>query len=174
MSASRAPSTAALGAWLAPWRERWQALAPREQRLVALAVTLVALAAAWSLLVAPAWRTVSAAPAEIDRLDRQLQDMQRLAVEARELRRTPPLPPAQAEAALRAATERLGERARLTFAGDRATVTFTGVDGAQLRDWLAEVRVGARARPLEAQLVRRGGGFDGTVALALAGTAGGS
>ncbi len=173
MSASRAQPMAALGAWLAPWRERWQALAPRERRLVALAVTLVALAAAWSLLVAPAWRTVRAAPAEIDRLDRQLQDMQRLAAETRELRRTPPLPPAQAEAALRAATERLGERARITLAGDRATVTFTGVDGAQLRDWLAEVRVGARARPLEAQLVRTGSGFNGTVALALAGAGGG-
>lgn len=172
MSTSRAQPWAALGNWLVPWRERWRALAPREQRLVALAVTLVALAAAWSLLVAPAWRTVRAAPAEIDRLDRQLQDMQRLATEARELRRTPPLPPAQAEAALRAATERLGERARLVLAGDRATVTFTGVDSAQLRDWLAEVRVGARARPLEAQLVRSGGGFNGTVVLALAGAGG--
>lgn len=173
MSTSRTAPAAAFGAWLAPWRERWRALAARERRLVALAATVVALFAVWSLLVAPAWRTVRAAPAEIERLDRQLQDMQRLAAETRELRRTPPMPPAQATAALRAATERLGERARLTLAGDRATVTFNGVDGDKLRDWLAEVRVGARARPLEAQLVRAGHGFDGTVVLVLAGGGGG-
>lgn len=173
MSPLRVQPAAALGAWLAPWRERWRALAVRERRLVVLAATLVALAVAWSLLVAPAWRTVRAAPAEIDRLDGQLQEMQRLAAEARELRRTPPPPPAQTEAALRAATERLGERARITLAGDRATVTFTGIEGAQLRDWLAEVRVGARARPLEAQLARAGSGFNGTVVLMLASGGGG-
>ena len=118
----------------------------------------------------PAWRTLREAPIEIDRLEAQLQRMQRQAAEVRELRATPPVPAAQSVEALRAATQRLGERAKLSLAGDRATVTLSGIEGEQLRDWLAEVRTGARARPVEVQLTRAGQGFNGNVVLALGGT----
>lgn len=172
MTASRLALPNALGVWLAPWRARWRALAARERRLVRLAVVVLAVFVLWTLAVAPAWRTVRDAPAELDRLDRQLHEMQRLAAESRELRATPPLPPSQAAAALRAATARLGDGARLTLAGDRATVTLAGVDAARLRDWIAEVRIGARAHPVEVQLTRAGGGFSGSIVLALTGGGG--
>ena len=62
---------------------------------------------------------------------------------------------AQAHDALRSATERLGaEKARLSLQGDRATLTLTGVTGEQLSSWLGEARSGARARPVEAQLLQ--------------------
>lgn len=174
MSTSRLAWPAALGARLSPWLARWRALAPRERQAVALAASLVALFAAWTLAVAPAWRIVREAPAELDRLDRQLQEMQRLAAEAKDLRATPPLPPAQGVAALQAATSRLGDRARLNLVGDRATVTFNGIEAGRLREWLSEVRVGARAQPIEAQLTRSGPGFNGSVVLQLSGVGGGS
>jgi general secretion pathway protein M len=98
--------------------------------------------------------------------------MQRLAAEGAELRGTPPLTAAQSSAALQAATAKLGERGRLTLVGDRATLTLSGATAEQLRQWLAEARSGARARPLQAQLTRGAQGFNGTLVVALGGTPG--
>ena len=158
---------------LAPLRARaaaaWQGLAPRERRLVALAAGVVGLALLWALAVQPAWRTLARAPAEIDRLDAQLQTMRALAAEAQALRDTPPVPPEQAQAALQAATARLGEQAQLAPAGDRIIVRFNGVAPSALREWLAEARAGARARPVAAALQRSGEGFSGSVELVLEG-----
>ena len=61
-----------------PLRLRWNALAPREQTLVGVATAVVALGLVWWLLLAPALRTLAAAPAEHARLDAQLQQMQQL------------------------------------------------------------------------------------------------
>jgi general secretion pathway protein M len=158
---------------LAPLRARaaaaWQGLAPRERRLVALAAGVVGVALLWALAVQPAWRTLARAPAEIDRLDAQLQTMRALAAEAQALRDTPPVPPEQAQAALQAATARLGEQAQLAPAGDRIVVRFNGVAPSALREWLAEARAGARARPVAAALQRSGEGFSGSVELVLEG-----
>ena len=66
---------------------------------------------------------------------------------------------------MRASSDRLGGKARLTLQGDRAVFTFNGVSNTQLREWLAEVRAGARARPIEAQLSRGAQGFNGSVVL---------
>ena len=167
--ATRVQWTQRLILWRDKLRARWRALAPRERRLLSVAGTLLGLLLLWLLAVQPAWRTLREAPIEIDRLEAQLQRMQRQAAEVRELRATPPVPAAQSVEALRAATQRLGERAKLSLAGDRATVTLSGIEGEKLRDWLAEVRAGARARPVEVQLTRAGQGFNGNVVLALGG-----
>jgi general secretion pathway protein M len=147
----------------------WRGLAPRERQLVAVAAGLVSVALLWLLAVQPAWRTLARAPAEIDRLDTQLQAMQSLAAEAQTLRGTPPVPPEQAQAALQAATARLGPRAQLTLSGERAVVRFDGVAPGALREWLAEARAGARARPVAVALQRAAEGFSGTVELAFEG-----
>lgn len=159
----------ALAARLAPLHAWWNRLARREQRLVLVAATLIGLALLWLVAIRPAWTTLRQAPAQLDALDVQLQAMQRLAAEARELRAAPTIPPAQSGAALQAATERLGDEARLTVQGERAVLSVTGIDGESLRSWLVEVRSGARARPIEAQLARGPNGFTGTVTLAIAG-----
>jgi general secretion pathway protein M len=135
--------------------------------LVGVAAAAVALLVTWSVLVAPAWRVLRDAPAELGRLDAQAAAMQRLAAETRELRATPPLRPAQSAAALQTAAARLGEGSRLVLAGDRATVTLAAVDGTRLREWLAEVRAGARAQVVEAQLTRTPQGYSGSVVLVL-------
>jgi general secretion pathway protein M len=145
-------------------------LAPRERRGLQLAGALVGVLVLWLLLVQPALRTLREVPAQIDRRDAQLQQMQRLAAEARDLRGAPTVSPDQAGATLKTATERLGERARLTLLGDRATVTLSGVEGPRLRSWLAEVRSGARARVIDVQLTHGAQGYQGTVVLVLGGT----
>jgi len=155
---------------LAPVGPWWAALSARDRRLLGLAGTVLGLFITWSLAVQPAWRTLSIAPAQREALDSQWQAMQRLAVEAKDLRAAPPVSIEQSSAALRAATERLGDKGRLALQGERAVLTLQGVSTSQLRDWLAEARSGARARPVEARLTRAAQGYNGTVVVALGGT----
>jgi len=152
--------------------ERWRALGERERLGATVAAGLIGVWVAWAVAVQPAWRTLREAPAQIDALDAQLQAMQRMAVESRELRAISPVSPVQQQEALKAATDRLGnEKARLTIQGDRATLNLNGgVTGEQLRRWLGEARSGARARPVEAQLTRGAEGYAGTLIVTLGGT----
>lgn len=171
MSADAAASpmpVAALRARAVAW---WRALAPRERQGALIAAVLVGTAIAWLVAVRPALTTLRTAPIAIDKLDAELQQMQLLATESRALRAAPPVAPAQAASALQAAAARLGAKAKLVQQGGRATLTLAGVDGDALRSLLAEVRSTARARPIEAQLVRSKAGYDGTLVLAVGGAA---
>ncbi len=160
------PALASLRQQAGTW---WQARTARERQAVVVVVLVLVLFAAWSALVQPALRTLREAPAELDRLDAQYQQMQRIAAESSALRAAPRVAPAQAAQALRAATDRLGDRGKLLQQGDRATLTLTGVAPEALRAWLNEARSGARARPVEAQLQRGPAGYSGTLAVALGG-----
>lgn len=157
-----------LDATKAQLQARWQAMAPRERQLVtlmlwALVITLVVLVG-----VRPAWRTLKDTPAQLREVNAQLDTMRSLADETRRLRQQPPVSPAQAEAALRSATTRLGDAATINLQGDRATVTFNKVSGSRLAEWLQESRVSARVRPLEASLIQVSpGSYSGTVTVAL-------
>lgn len=154
-------------AWLAPLRARWEALSTRERSALATAVAVIAAAAVWLLLVQPAWTTLREAPARLDALEADLQRMQRLAGEARELKAATPVPATQAVQALQSATSRLGGNGRIVVQGDRATLTVEGVAGDALRTWLAEVRSAARARTVEARLAQGPSGYSGTVIVAI-------
>lgn len=168
-SASALPApVAAARARASTW---WRTLAPRERRGAAIAAAFVGAALVWFIAISPALRTLQTAPAAIDRLDVELQQMQLLATEGRALRAAPPIAPAQAAAALQAAAARLGTKAKLVQQGDRATLTLAAVDGEALRSLLAEVRATAHARPIEAQLVRSKAGYEGTLVLAVGGSA---
>ncbi|HTP71209.1 MAG TPA: type II secretion system protein GspM [Burkholderiaceae bacterium] len=156
------------------WRDRlrsaqgqaataWRARAPRERlALIAGAAALLALAV-WALLVAPALATLRSAPAQLELLDAQLQQMRSMAAEVRDLRNTTPVAAAQAGLAIKAAAERYGDKVRLTLQADRALVTLVNASPEQLRALLVEVRSAARARPIEAQLTRVPGGYSGTL-----------
>jgi len=155
------------------WRSlvgaRWRSLAPRERAGVGAATIALALLLTWAVLIAPAWRTLREAPADSERLDAQLRQMQRLALEVKELKGTNPVSAAQSVVALKAATDRVGDKARLAVLGDRATLTLSGVSAEALRQWLAEARSGARARVVEAQIARGPQGYTGTVIVTLGG-----
>ena len=163
-----------LGTLTAPLSQRWQALAPRERRIAGWLGWALALVLLWFVGIAPAWRSVSSAPARLDQLDAQLTQMQRLAGEAATLRALPPVGGLQAQSALKAATDALGGAGRLQLGGDRATVTFINATGTQVRDWLAEARSAARTRPIEANLTRGAQGYSGTVIVQMPGTGGGT
>jgi general secretion pathway protein M len=154
---------------LALARARWAALPQRERQLVTLASAVVAAALMWAVALQPAWRTVREAPARLDALDAQLQAMQRMGVESAELRAAPAVNATQSGAALKAASDRLGEQGRLVIQGERAVLTLNGASTEQLRGWLAEARSGARARPVEATLTRGPKGYSGTIVVAVGG-----
>lgn len=139
--------------------------------LLAVAGAVLGLYLLWVLALQPALRTEQAAPRELATLETQTLAMQSQAAEAAELRAAPPVSRDQATAALKAATERLGHAGKLALQGDRAVLTVNNVGTAALRDWLAEARSGARARPLEASLSRGASGYNGTVVVAVGGAA---
>lgn len=148
----------------------WRGRTTRERRAVILVLSVLGALLVWSLFIQPAWRTVREAPAQLDRLDGELQQMQRVAAESRSLRAVTPVSQTQAGAALKAASERLGDKAKLNLQGDRATLTLSGVSPEALRGWLNEARSGARARPVEAALQRGPSGFTGSIAVTLGAT----
>jgi len=166
-------SALALPAPLANLQQRgsvwWRTLTPRDRRIATLGAVATGAVLLWGLAVQPALRTVREAPPMLERLGTELQQMQLLATESSALRAAPAVAPAQAASALKAAAARLGDKARLVLQGERATLTLNGVDGPTLRSLLAEARATARARPVEAQLVRGPKGFDGTLTLSLGG-----
>lgn len=164
-----AATTRSLESLSAPLRTLWAGLAVREKRLVTAAAAVLVIFLLWTIALSPALRTLREAPRRIDTYDAQLQAMQRLAAEARELRSAVPLAPGQAGSALKLASERLGDKARLVQQGDRATLTVTGVSGEQISAWVAEARSGARARPVEATLTRGEQGYSGTLVVVTGG-----
>ena len=169
MSAEAEGGTAAVRKPLDLLHAWWLGLARRERRLIGAAAVIVAVALLWWVALGPALRTLQRAPAQIDAAEAQLQLMQRLAAEARELRGVTPVPADQAANVLKAATARLGDKGRLSLQGDRAVLTVAGVSSLALRDWLAEARSGARARTIEANLSRGTTGLTGTVVVGMGG-----
>ena len=148
--------------------QKYAALAPRERVMVAVMGGAVAFLAVWLLLVRPAWTTLAQAPVQRAQADLQLLEMQKLATEAKELRALPPVPQAQAEQVLKAATDQLGGKGKLAVVADRATLTVSGATGEDLRQWLLPARGGARARPVEATLTHAGDGYNGTLVVSIA------
>lgn len=144
-------------------RNWWLARTARERQAVVVVALVLLLFAVWALFVQPALRTARETPAQLDRLEAQFQQMQRISTEATTLRSASRVSAPQAAAALKAASDRLGGNARLALLGDRATLTLTGVNAEALRTWLNEARSGARARPIEAQLQRGASGYSGTL-----------
>ena len=135
----------------------WQSRAPRERQLIVVMVVSVTILLVWLILVQPALRILREAPVELDRLDQQMQQMQLAASEMQGLRAASPVPTEQASTALRAATAQLGNSAKLSIQGDA------------LRGWLGQARSAARARPVEAQMVKAATGYTGSITVSLGG-----
>ena len=141
----------------------WQAMAPRERRLVSLAAWLLGLCLLWWVLLGPALATLRQAPAQQAKLDAQLARMQNMAASAEQLRgqSSAPIPSHRAaQSSLEQATLALGATAQLSLQGDRAALTLQGVAPEALALWLNQVRVNARLLPVQVQM-QRGGDPDG-------------
>jgi len=150
-------------------RQRWAALAPREQALVGAAAALVGLALLWWIALGPAIATLRSADAQHRVLDAQLQQMRRLQAQAKAMQAQPRQGHEEALRQLEAAIrEQLGTSARYAIAGDRVTVTLLNTPPEGLARWLTQVRSNARALPGEARLAHNAsGGWDGTLVVTL-------
>ncbi|PPE70452.1 type II secretion system protein M [Caldimonas thermodepolymerans] len=148
---------------------RWAALGARERRLVLAAGLLLVVALVWWVGLQPALRTLREAPPRIAQLDEELRVMRGLAAESQQLKSAPTINQGQAVRALQAATERLGPAGRLNVQADQATLTLQSAPAEAVLGWLGEARSAGRARVVQAQLVRSGDGYNGTVVLALPG-----
>ncbi len=135
----------------------WAGLGARERRMVVLAASVVGLALLWWVGLAPALRTLREAPAQRTALQTQAQQMQTLKAEADSLKAVPRLAQDEALRALETAMkQRLGDTGQLSVMGDRANVVLKGASATAVADWLSDVRVNARATPVEARLTRSG------------------
>lgn len=160
--------TQSLQALKQAWQAKWAAMPARERQLISVAGWLAAVVLLVMVGIRPAWKTLQETPRQLNDINAQLESMRSQALEVQTLRQRPPVPPVQAEAALQAATERLGQSGRLMIQGDRATLTATAVSGEALAMWLDEIRAAARAKPVEANLAQtEPGRYSGTVILAL-------
>ncbi|MDR0457675.1 MAG: type II secretion system protein M [Burkholderiaceae bacterium] len=148
------------------WRAFWQRLAPRERMAVALAAAVIGVGLIWGLLLVPALGALRQAGQERLALAAQAQQMQRLVQQAQALKALPKLSAADALRALQTATDqRLGQSAKLTAQGERASLTLTRVSAAQLAAWLAEARANARASVQEMRLTRDASAASGAAPL---------
>ena len=134
---------------------RWAQLAPRERSMLLFATTVVLAALLWQLLLAPSLQTLRTATAQAQALDTQLQHMQSLQAQAKALQQQAPLGYDDAVRALNLATKQtLDSSAQINVSGDRANVTLQATSADALAQWLAQVRLNARATPVEARLTR--------------------
>lgn len=142
------------------WRAFLARMAPRELLALRSAAWLLGGLLAWSVAIAPAWRVLQAAPERQARLIPQGHAMRAMAVEARTLRQSEA--PASTEWSerlrmLEATSSRLlKDQVRLDPSGEQVTVTLRDAAPTALAQWLQEVRIGARLRPVRAQLERAG------------------
>jgi general secretion pathway protein M len=136
-------------------RDRWSGLANREKKWLLLALVIVLGALLWLVLLAPAIATLRNADAQARTLDAQLGRMRALQLDAAALQKQPVQKYDEALRALTSATSlALGTSAKLTVAGDRASVTLQDGSADGLAQWLTEARVNAKSVPLEARLTR--------------------
>ena len=148
-TSSITPPSRAAQAW-APLQQRWAALAAPERRALLIGAAVLGAYLLWAIALAPALRTLAKAR------------------EATSLRAVAPVAPDAAQAALKAATDRLGAQAKLNFQGERVLLVLQGVSANQLNAWLAEARAGARARVVEANLAQASPGlYNGSLTLAV-------
>ncbi len=150
---------------------RWLGLASGERHLLGWLLLLLVATALWFAALAPAWRTLASAPAQIDKLDAQLQSLQQMAAQAKQLQARPVLARSEAVRALETlSTQRFAASASLQSGADRTTVNLKGVASDALVAWLGQVRQNVGAVVEQANLRQIGGNWEGTLVLSLPAT----
>ncbi len=148
---------------------RWLALAPREQRAVLLAAAVIAAALTWLLLLAPALRTLRAAPAQSALLAADLERMQNLQARARMLQAKPAISAKEALQALQSAAVALGPAATVQVQAEQVTVTLKDLAAQDVAPWLSH-SASAGLSPVQVQLQRSASGkaaWSGTLVFRL-------
>ena len=122
------------------------------QRLLALAAIFLALML-WTWNLAPVLKTLREVPLQLSQLDAQTQQLKAMQAQAQTLQKSPRIKPNEAVSLLqKAASEVLGNGARLNIEGPRATLTLSGVSADSLAQFVALARIQSQAMPIEAHL----------------------
>ena len=135
-------------------RQRWEALAAREQRLVLGAALVIGAALLWWIALGPALSCLQLAKSQQPLLDKQLQEMQNLKAQATALAAMPKVSVEDARRTLESSLKQtMASSAQMVMVGNRATVTLKAASPDALAQWLLQARINARAVPTEVRLV---------------------
>ena len=131
----------------------FQALPDKDrQRLLVLASVFLALML-WTWNLAPALKTLREVPLQLSQLDAQTQQLKAMQAQAQTLQKSPRIKSNEAASLLQnAASEVLGNGARLNIEGTRATLTLSGVSADSLTQFVALARTQSQTMPIEAHL----------------------
>ena len=122
------------------------------QRLGGLVAVFMALML-WTWNLAPALKTLREVPLQLTQLDAQTQQLKAMQAQAQTLQKSPRIKPNEAASLFqKAASEVLGNGARLNIEGTRATLTLSGVSADSLAQFVALARTQSQAMPIEAHL----------------------
>lgn len=154
--------------WLQRVQPIWQGMSARERIMVAAALGTVLLAVLWWVAIAPAWRTLQAAPAQHLAIDAKLERLGQWSAEARGLNELPigPVPPRNVvTATLQSSAQTLGAGTKISITGERAMVQLGPTDAPTLARWLSQMRINARVLPINADVKRVGERWTGSLEL---------
>jgi len=140
-------------AWQKALQARWAALGRREQGGLRLAALAIAAALLWSLALAPALRTLRAAPATHAELAAASERMLALRARAQALQALPAVSPQEGLVALRDVINGLGKSASLEVLGAQATLKLKQLSASELAPLLAPP-AGSLSSPTEVHLQR--------------------
>ena len=131
----------------------FQALPDKDrQRLLVLASVFLSLML-WTWNLAPALKTLREVPLQLTQLDAQTQQLKAMQAQAQTLQKSPRIKSNEAASLLqKAASEVLGNGARLNIEGTRATLTLSGVSADSLTQFVALARTQSQTMPIEAHL----------------------
>ena len=153
-----------LHAWRQQALGQWQRLSAREQMGLRVLGALLALALAWSVLVAPALNTLAQSHAHRAELAQQHAHMLALQAQAQQLQSRTPLARDEALRQLQSLKPAEGNT-QIQPQGDRVTVQLKAVPAAALAQWLSLAREQAQALPLEVHLTRSANTAPATTAM---------
>ena len=147
--------------------KRWQALSPREQRVVSLLGALLAVLLFWLIAIAPALNTLRGSDHRRAQIGQQHAHMLALQAQAQALQTRTPISREEALRNLQGLTP--GAQMQLNVQGDRVMVQLKAVPAAALASWLTQARSQAQALPVEAHLTRSNTAmtWDGSLVLSL-------
>ena len=148
---------------------QWKRLSAREQGGLRALGSLLALALAWWVLVAPALTPLNPKNSQHASLAQQHAHMLALQAQAQQLQTRTPLARDEALRQLQSITPAAGS-VQVQPQGERVTVQLKSVPAAALTQWLSQARTQAQALPLEAHLTRNNAGpvqWDGSLVLRL-------
>ena len=131
---------------------RWQALNARDQRVLSVLFSVLALSAFVAVAILPALNTLQDSAQRRQQTAQQRTHMLALQAQAQALKARTPLSRDEALRSLQSLTP--GAQMQLNVQGDRVTVQLKAVPASTLANWLTQARSQAQALPLEAHLTR--------------------